>query len=127
MGQGEEINPALASVAPMGWISANRPIKAGVFMSFVRLAVFAFYITRTLGWSELFLLLPAEFGGLVAGGLMPIAFSGSSSCNDLMAKLGKYKTCKSCLHINKLEDADTKVLETLIRKSVAYMKKKYNA
>ena len=43
----------------------------------------------------------------------------------LMAKLGKHKTGKSCLYINKLADVDLKVLETLIRKSVAYMKKKY--
>jgi hypothetical protein len=32
---------------------------------------------------------------------------------------------KSCLYINKLADVDLKVLETLIRKSVAYMKKNY--
>lgn len=31
-------------------------------------------MTRTLGWSELFLLLPPEFGGLFAVGLMPLAF-----------------------------------------------------
>ncbi len=43
----------------------------------------------------------------------------------LMAKLGKYKTGKSCLYINRLEDVDLKVLERLVAKSVAYMKKKY--
>jgi len=42
---------------------------------------------------------------------------------DLMAKLGKYKNGKSCLHIKKLEDVDTKVLRQLIRKSVQYVKK----
>lgn len=50
---------------------------------------------------------------------------GFSNYDDLMAKLGKYKTGRSCLYINKLEDVDMKVLETLIRKSIAYMKKKY--
>ena len=35
-----------------------------------------------------------------------------------MAKLGKYKTGKGCLYINKLEDVDTKVLNELITKSV---------
>ncbi len=50
---------------------------------------------------------------------------GLSEYGDLMAKLGKYKTGRSCLYINKLEDVDMKVLETLIRKSVAFMKKKY--
>lgn len=51
---------------------------------------------------------------------------GFSQYDDLMAKLGKYKTGRSCLYINKLEDIDIKVLETLIKKSVAFMKKKYN-
>ena len=50
---------------------------------------------------------------------------GFSQYDDLMTKLGKYKTGRSCLYINKLEDIDLKVLETLIKKSAAYMKKKY--
>ena len=50
---------------------------------------------------------------------------GFSEYGTLMAKLGKYKTGRSCLYINKLDDIDLKVLEKLIRKSVAYMKKKY--
>jgi hypothetical protein len=50
---------------------------------------------------------------------------GFSQYDDLMAKLGKYKTGRSCLYINKLEDIDLKVLETLIKKSVVFMKKKY--
>jgi hypothetical protein len=37
---------------------------------------------------------------------------------DLMKKLGKYKTGKGCLYINKLEDVDTKVLDELITTSV---------
>ncbi len=36
---------------------------------------------------------------------------------DLMAKLGKYRTGRSCLYINKLEDIDQKILERLIAKS----------
>lgn len=43
---------------------------------------------------------------------------------DLMAKLGKHKTGKSCLYIKKLEDVDTKVLKQLIRKSVQSVKKR---
>lgn len=44
----------------------------------------------------------------------------------LMKKLGKCKTSVSCLYINKLADIDTKVLEQLIKRSVADMKKKHN-
>ncbi|MCI0471993.1 MAG: DUF1801 domain-containing protein [Ignavibacteria bacterium] len=35
----------------------------------------------------------------------------------LLAKLGKHKTGKSCLYINKLEDVDLKVLEKLVVKA----------
>ena len=45
----------------------------------------------------------------------------------LMKRLGKYKTGKSCLYINKLEDVDEKVLEQLITRSVNVMRKRYNA
>ena len=43
---------------------------------------------------------------------------GFSDEAELMAKLGKHKTGKSCLYVKKLEDVDTKVLKQLIRKSV---------
>jgi hypothetical protein len=44
--------------------------------------------------------------------------SGFSRYDELLAKLGKHKTGKSCLHINKLEDVNLDVLEEMIRKSV---------
>ena len=43
----------------------------------------------------------------------------------LMKKLGKYKTGKSCLYINKFEDIDESVLEKLIDRSVKLMRKRY--
>ncbi|MGE0770858.1 MAG: DUF1801 domain-containing protein [Cyclobacteriaceae bacterium] len=46
---------------------------------------------------------------------------------DLMSRLGKYKTGKSCLYISKLEDVDSKVLRQLMKESIAYMKKKYKS
>ena len=49
--------------------------------------------------------------------------SGFKKHENLMKKLGKYKTGKSCLYINKLEDVDMKVLKELIKKSVQIMKK----
>jgi len=51
--------------------------------------------------------------------------SGFSEYDDLMADLGKYKTGKSCLYINKLEDINIKVLKKIIRESIKYIKKKY--
>jgi hypothetical protein len=45
--------------------------------------------------------------------------------NELMAKLGKYKTGKSCLYIKKLKDIDLDILKELINESVICMKKKY--
>lgn len=41
---------------------------------------------------------------------------------ELLKNLGKFKTGKGCLYINKLEDVDTKVLNELIAKSVKKLK-----
>ena len=40
-----------------------------------------------------------------------------SQANDLLEKLGKHKTGKGCLYINKLADIDINVLEKLIKKA----------
>jgi hypothetical protein len=45
----------------------------------------------------------------------------------LMKKLGKYKTGKSCLYVNKLEDVDRTVLRELLDQSVKFMRDKYQA
>ena len=50
---------------------------------------------------------------------------GFKEYGDLLAKLGKYKTSVSCLYIKRLSDIDTKVLVTIIKRSVAHMKKLY--
>ncbi len=51
---------------------------------------------------------------------------GFSPFASLMRKLGKYKTGKSCLYINKLEDVDEAVLEELIVESVKLMHERYD-
>lgn len=45
---------------------------------------------------------------------------------DLLKRLGKHKIGKGCLYINKLDDVDMDVLEQLITKCYADMKKKYS-
>jgi hypothetical protein len=49
---------------------------------------------------------------------------GFGKSPELMKKLGKYKTGKACLYIKKLSDIDLKVLEQLIKESVAYIRNK---
>jgi len=44
---------------------------------------------------------------------------------ELMAKLGKHKTGKSCLYVKRLSDIDLVVLEDMCRASLAYMAAKY--
>lgn len=51
--------------------------------------------------------------------------AGFDKYSQLLTKLGKFKTGKSCLYINKLEDVDIKILEKLILESLKYMTKKY--
>lgn len=49
---------------------------------------------------------------------------GFNKSPELMKKLGKFKTGKSCLYVKKLSDIDMKVLEELIEESVKYIKNK---
>ena len=51
--------------------------------------------------------------------------SGFSIHPELMEKLGKYKTGKSCLYVKKLDDVNREVLAQLIDESVAHIRKKY--
>jgi hypothetical protein len=48
--------------------------------------------------------------------------SGFEEYDDLLKKLGKHSTGKSCLYIKKLEDVDQDVLRELVSKSVEHMK-----
>ena len=47
--------------------------------------------------------------------------AGFEKFESLMAKLGKYKTGKSCLYIKKLDDVEVPVLKKLIARSVKRM------
>ena len=47
--------------------------------------------------------------------------SGFSQYDELMGKLGKFKTGKSCLYVKKLEDVDQTVLRELIKQSAEHM------
>lgn len=50
---------------------------------------------------------------------------GFSKYGSLMDKLGKHKTGKSCLYINKLDDVNFNTLEELIRHSVDDMRRRH--
>lgn len=51
---------------------------------------------------------------------------GSYDYIDLLEGLGKHKTSKGCLYINKLADVDQAVLEQLIKQSFVAMKRQYS-
>lgn len=48
---------------------------------------------------------------------------GFDDYDELLGKLGKHKTGKSCLYINKLADVDMEVLKALVTASVEHMEK----
>ncbi|MCY4429586.1 MAG: DUF1801 domain-containing protein, partial [Rhodospirillales bacterium] len=50
---------------------------------------------------------------------------GFAGYEALLARLGKHRTGKSCLYVNKLDDVDPDVLEELVRESVADMKRRH--
>lgn len=52
---------------------------------------------------------------------------GFDTYHDLLGELGKHKTSKGCLYINKLSDVDMSVLKKLIKRSFADMQKQYLA
>ncbi len=49
--------------------------------------------------------------------------SGFDHKEETLAKLGKYKSSKGCLHIKRLSDVDDKVLDKLITDSVQQLQK----
>lgn len=48
---------------------------------------------------------------------------GFDRYEELLSRLGKYKTGKSCLYIKKIEDIHLEVLKELVSESVDYMKR----
>lgn len=48
--------------------------------------------------------------------------SGFDQYDDLLSRLGKFKTGKACLYVKSLADVDLAVLEELIQRSVEHMK-----
>lgn len=48
--------------------------------------------------------------------------AGFDAYDDLLSKLGKFKTGKACLYIKKSEDVDMSVLRELVRQSAEHMK-----
>lgn len=51
--------------------------------------------------------------------------SGFTGAEALLARLGKHKTGKACLYIKHLADVDVEVLEKLVQRSVAAMRRKH--
>lgn len=47
--------------------------------------------------------------------------SGFDEYEELLGKLGKHSTGKSCLYVKRLENIDLNVLKELVEKSVAHM------
>ena len=48
---------------------------------------------------------------------------GFEGYDDLMSKLGKHKTGKSCLYIKKIEDVDLDTLKELVKQSTEHVAK----
>jgi len=53
--------------------------------------------------------------------------AGFEEYDDLLERLGKHKTGKSCLYVNKLADVDLQVLRELVRASVEHMRETHEA
>ena len=51
--------------------------------------------------------------------------AGFSEYEDLLGRLGKHSTGKSCLYVKRLADIDLDVLRELLTRSVSYIRAKY--
>ena len=50
---------------------------------------------------------------------------GFSDYGEILEQLGKFRTGRSCLYVNKLDDVDLVLLEQLVRESFREMKHRY--
>ena len=51
--------------------------------------------------------------------------AGFAEYDDLLVRLGRYTTGKSCLYVKRLSDVDLDVLREMLTRSVAYIRAKY--
>lgn len=51
---------------------------------------------------------------------------GDPDREDLLKKFGKHTTGKACVYVNKVEDIDVSVLQSLIKQSVSFLQIKYS-
>ena len=58
-------------------------------------------------------------------GLVVYIATGFDGRDALLARLGKHTTGKVCVYIKRLADIDLGILETLVTRSVAEMKRRY--
>lgn len=70
----------------------------------------------------------APLSGFAARGRELVVYLADFEGRDAMlAKLGPHKTGKACLYIRRLATVDMKVLEKLVARSVADMKRRYSS
>ncbi|MCF6306023.1 MAG: DUF1801 domain-containing protein [Rhodobacteraceae bacterium] len=56
-----------------------------------------------------------------------VIYSLFDDFGDILVRLGKHKTSKACLYINKLADINLEALEELVRENMQAMERKYPA
>ncbi|TGB04400.1 DUF1801 domain-containing protein [Halobacillus salinus] len=52
-------------------------------------------------------------------------FATGEDREEVLTRLGKHKSGKACVYINKIDDVDTEVLKEMIRSSIAFLKQTY--
>ncbi|WP_345239211.1 DUF1801 domain-containing protein [Pontibacillus salipaludis] len=50
---------------------------------------------------------------------------GEPNREELLSQLGKHKTGKACVYVNKLDDIDVEVLRSLIQQSITFINDRY--
>ena len=111
-------NDAVAITALMTKVTKQKPVMwGGAIIGFGSTAI-AYANGSEMDWPLV------AFSPRKANTVLYLSLDGYEKFDDIMARLGKHTSSKSCLYIKKLADVDMKVLTELVKESVKRVKAK---
>ena len=111
-------NDAITITALMAKITKQKPVMWGDAIIGFGATAISYANGSEMAWPLV------AFSPRKANTVLYLSLDGYEKYDDIMARLGKHKSSKSCLYIKKLADVDIKVLTELVKESVKARKAK---
>ena len=111
-------NDAITITALMAKITKQKPVMWGDAIIGFGATAISYANGSEMAWPLV------AFSPRKANTVLYLSLDGYEKYDDIMARLGKHKSSKSCLYIKKLADVDIKVLTELVKASVIRSKAK---